>query len=1347
MSSTNGRYTINMYEDNSFHIKVNRYQNQLTNKNPNHISINPQGYNYISKVIPKSKKDEIVQNKIRKNKNKLYELSSNNNLSRLSNKQKLNKIRNNNSLRAFQKENSEKSIIDTLNNIRNSHRRFSNKVNGSNTNGNYSLQNINLNKYYNENSINDYRAKVINNKNKLSNPLIKATSFKNDFNNLKNMSKSSFNYYTSNVRKNNNNFLIDDTTSNDTDLLTESGVNNTKETNLYVYRSEVQYPVKNITSNANYLPVNNNHDSYNYLTLKTFNNDKYKKNVLLGETNSPNENNSKSLANSRTKRIIQNNEYESESYYLSPVPEPEFSKKRKTIKNYMTQNMINRHIDAVSVNKEKKFSERVINDNENDDDYHLFKKCYSRDKYGYRFDNFMERGNFDVIMSNRNKNIYPNHKVNKINNKIERNNKFLKSTDTYNFNNNHFLNTNRNKSKLDNKKLKIIPIFCDNVEKYLISVIKNNFKFFIKKMNKFIEIRSCKSNYNYYAPTNDNRNIDVNNLLLKRFNNKKLNKKAFGFEKNSIPFDTSRKKLDLSKSENKMFIFKINSRNNNFNNIYQKKSNSINKSLNLNTNNNNFIINNFEDDYDYDDDDYMVKKLKKRKNLSFNKVYVPKHKKAKKNMYKNLEINTFNDNEKDINNNNISHNNINYISKTNSNTNNNTNNNSFIQNNKVYQTISGSETIIKKINHITALKRKYINKKNYNNNSVNSSNSNILHNSSNKIIQELSNFNKKSDINKKNIYSKPLFNKIRNKILEKESERFNFNSAKKIAITNEDKNKVMNGLLYNSNKKININDNNNNNKNDFIEKNKKILKINKKNKESKENKENRENREKKNNVLKNYVLTKKKINYSSNNNTKNTKKNTNFKKDKNPKKDNLKNTETKKDDSNKKEKEKENIETKNDKDNDNNDNDVENYEIIRSIIVKDVRSRDKILNVFIKYYECNFPKSDNFNSHQLAVISTDSMSLISTNSNKTTKKENNKTNIYLHQILTSIIEEDEKSKANPSMNNSNSDNSVISEEESEKHNTNANNSNNNVFTNNIVIYLTNILQNLYDDNKKMILYTFMKNLKKIQNQLYLKSSLMQFNYTKNGIKDDLATNNNGTFNNNNTIENQKIVYNGKDEVEISSKDRNNSSKKIYFYTADNSFIELNKDHKNKNNILIGTLSFRDFEIKDEDEIIKPKKYLSSSSLNKVKINGSMLSYEMNEKKNKFDTKNKLKNIISLINKKIIINYFKSWKKIINGNYENNGIGYLNSHMDNGMNVNDRDNGRNYLDEKVVEINNDDLSGNGEVKFFDNGIDIEYEDMEIKDTEINKEVLKNYEMMEKINLFRIFLIKNTLNKKA
>ena len=258
---------------------------------------------------------------------------------------------------------------------------------------------------------------------------------------------------------------------------------------------------------------------------------------------------------------------------------------------------------------------------------------------------------------------------------------------------------------------------------------------------------------------------------------------------------------------------------------------------------------------------------------------------------------------------------------------------------------------------------------------------------------------------------------------------------------------------------------------------------------------------------------------------------------------------------------------------------------------------------------------------------------------------------------------------------------------------------------------------------------------------------MHFNYSKNGIKDDLVPNNNSTFNNNNTIENQKIIYNGKDEVEINNKDRNNSSKKIYFYTADNSFVDLNKDHKKKDNILIGSLSFRDFEIKDEDEIIKPKKYLSSSSLNKVKINGSMISFEMSEKKNKFNTKNKLKNIISLINKKIIINYFNSWKKIINDNFENNGIAYNNCHMDNGMNVSDRDNGRNYVNEKVVEINNDDLSGNGEVKFFDNGIDIEYEDIEIKDTEINKEVLKNYEMMEKLNLFRNLLIKKALNKKA
>ena len=51
------------------------------------------------------------------------------------------------------------------------------------------------------------------------------------------MSKSNFNYYASNIKNNNNNYFIDNKTSNDTDLLIERGMNDSNETNLYVYRS------------------------------------------------------------------------------------------------------------------------------------------------------------------------------------------------------------------------------------------------------------------------------------------------------------------------------------------------------------------------------------------------------------------------------------------------------------------------------------------------------------------------------------------------------------------------------------------------------------------------------------------------------------------------------------------------------------------------------------------------------------------------------------------------------------------------------------------------------------------------------------------------------------------------------------------------------------------------------------------------------------------------------------------------------------------------------------------------------------------------------------------------------
>ena len=395
------------------------------------------------------------------------------------------------------------------------------------------------------------------------------------------------------------------------------------------------------------------------------------------------------------------------------------------------------------------------------------------------------------------------------------------------------------------------------------------------------------------------------------------------------------------------------------------------------------------------------------------------------------------------------------------------------------------------------------------------------------------------------------------------------------------------------------------------------------------------------------------------------------------------------------------------------------------------------MNVFIKYYECNFPtfKSSNINIQQLKVISTDSITLSNNNRNKANNYEN-KTNKYLHQILTSIIEVDEKSKANRSMNNSNS---FASEECSETNNIKRKYINKNIFTHNIVIYLTNILQNIYDDNKKMALYLFMRNLKRIQNQIYLKDSLMQMNSLYKNLMEDGSNINNNIYNNLNNNENQ-IIYNGGNELDISNGEKDINKRNKLFYSADYNLINLKNDQKNKNNnnIELGCFLFKDFKIKEEDEFIKIKRHYSSSSINQIKNNGNLIIYDNNDIISK---KNKLKDIITRINKKIIICYFNLWKKTVNKYI------IINNDIDNGMNLVQINNRRNYSNEKIIEINSDDFYIRNEVKFLDNGFDIEY--YEIRDNYgINNEFLLNKKIDEisyKIFAFRYNLIKYFLKK--
>ena len=165
---------------------------------------------------------------------------------------------------------------------------------------------------------------------------------------------------------------------------------------------------------------------------------------------------------------------------------------------------------------------------------------------------------------------------------------------------------------------------------------------------------------------------------------------------------------------------------------------------------------------------------------------------------------------------------------------------------------------------------------------------------------------------------------------------------------------------------------------------------------------------------------------------------------------------------------------------------------LKCYIVKDACSKDKKLNVFIKYYFNNdlfTDKNPNINNN-FVIESLRPISLIPKSKNINYATTYKKTNKFLQDILTSIIEEDEKSKANRSLNNS-----IISEDDKQLQSIkNIINSN---FMRNVIIYLVGILQNIFDSNKKLILFAFIKNLKKINYNLYLHKTLEQFNANNN----------------------------------------------------------------------------------------------------------------------------------------------------------------------------------------------------------------------------------------------------------
>ena len=310
--------------------------------------------------------------------------------------------------------------------------------------------------------------------------------------------------------------------------------------------------------------------------------------------------------------------------------------------------------------------------------------------------------------------------------------------------------------------------------------------------------------------------------------------------------------------------------------------------------------------------------------------------------------------------------------------------------------------------------------------------------------------------------------------------------------------------------------------------------------------------------------------------------------------------------------------------------DIEESEenITREIIVKDVSTSDKRLNVFIKYIEIpkiqpepNKTSYNYFNPHSLILFQTDSIYLPALYPHKynyynyyygTSNDKNNK--LKLHKILSSIIEEEEKSKVAGSVNNS-----IISEEE--------NNGNYSHFFIQSIKYVTNFLQSIFDDKKKDIFFKFFKILKRMKNEAFLKGLIDQKKMqTLNKLKED-----NEEENENNTS-GDVILYNVNDNfnVDIDYFGSKSNDRKDISRIRNKNIKSENKhkvDEKKKEKIK------KEENCKNNEKTISDKKYSSGTNLQKFKDdifdlndnNKLNLSMEIDKKdidKKKVDDKNK-----------------------------------------------------------------------------------------------------------------------------
>ena len=221
---------------------------------------------------------------------------------------------------------------------------------------------------------------------------------------------------------------------------------------------------------------------------------------------------------------------------------------------------------------------------------------------------------------------------------------------------------------------------------------------------------------------------------------------------------------------------------------------------------------------------------------------------------------------------------------------------------------------------------------------------------------------------------------------------------------------------------------------------------------------------------------------------------------------------------------------------------LDNYDELEEIIIKNVSTEDKRLFVFIKYIpfikNIKWIINESFDNNDLYVIHTDNIKIIQKKGNNNIQTKNYKHNrIYQNKVLYKGYSKD--------LNDENGYLLKNIEKNIDKNNYNKlYSSKDNIST--AFKYLISLLQNIYNDNIKQVLYIFFKNLRKISRktlfssmkfgnsyirllknaaQEYLNENFFQTelsNVTRNKIEENI---NNPLYNVSHSISTEKNVIN------------------------------------------------------------------------------------------------------------------------------------------------------------------------------------------------------------------------------